>query len=77
VSANSPAERRADDDAAGGPCAFHGKVDTKEEAKARRGSLRAFRRRNPDARAYYQKAAREMRERAEMFEARRAGLVEP
>jgi hypothetical protein len=58
--------------------AFHGKVDTKEQAKAAVEEAYArFVAATPDARAYYQKAAREMRERAEMFEARRAGRVEP
>jgi hypothetical protein len=57
--------------------AFHGKVDTKEQAKAAVEDAYAhFVAATPDARAYYQKAAREMRERAEMFEARRAGRVE-
>jgi hypothetical protein len=57
--------------------AFHGKVDTKEEAKAAVEEAYAHLvAATPDARAYYQKAAREMRERAELFEARRAGWGE-
>ena len=45
--------------------AFHGKVDTKEKAKAAVEEAYAhFVAATPDARAYYQKAAREMRERA-------------
>jgi hypothetical protein len=60
-----------------GAFTFQGKVDTKEEAKAAvEAAYRDFAA-NPDARAYYQKAAREMRERAELFEARRAGRAEP
>jgi hypothetical protein len=53
-------------------------VDTKEEAKAAvEEAYGHFVAAKPDARAYYQKAAREMRERAELFEARRAGQAEP
>jgi hypothetical protein len=58
--------------------AFHGRVDTKEQAKAAVEEAYArFVAATPDARAYYQRADREMRERAELFEARRAGRAEP
>src|SRR3954464_9909068 len=60
------------------PSRCQGTADTKEQAKAAVEEAYAhFVAATPEARAYYQKAAREMRERAEMFEARRAGRVEP
>jgi hypothetical protein len=60
------------------PSRCQGKADTKEEAKAAvEEAYRHFAAAKPEARAYYQKAAREMRERAELFEARRTGRAEP
>jgi hypothetical protein len=60
------------------PSRSQGKADTKDEAKAAVEVAYAhFVAATPDARACYQKAAREMRERAELFEARRSGRADP
>lgn len=60
------------------PARCQGKADTKEQAKAAvEEAYRHFVAEKPEGRAYYQKASREMRERAALFEGRRGGRAEP
>jgi hypothetical protein len=59
------------------PSRWQGKADTKEEAEAAVEAAYRHFATNPEARAYYEKDSREMRERAALFEARRAGRLEP